>query len=92
VDCGIGRELGRGFRSSQRFDVCKKSPEIYQNWRSGFLQFLDGAGKISERNLLDGDRYSWLNGYSLASILVASYDHHQEHLEKLKEWLKEHQI
>jgi len=30
------------------------------------------------------------NGYSLAFILVASYDHHQEHLEKLLAWLTEH--
>jgi hypothetical protein len=31
-----------------------------------------------------------LNGYSLAFILVASYDHHQEHLEKLSRWLQDH--
>jgi hypothetical protein len=61
--------------------------EIYQNWENGFLQFLELGQKIAEKDLLDGDRYSWLNGYSLAFILVASYDHHQEHLEKLIEWL-----
>jgi hypothetical protein len=57
--------------------------EVYQNWNSGFLRFLELGTKISERDLLDGDRYPWLKGYSLAFILVASYDHHQEHLEKL---------
>ena len=61
--------------------------EIYENWRAGFLRFLALGSEISERNLLDGDRYPWLNGYNLASILVASYDHHQEHLEKLTDWL-----
>ncbi len=35
-------------------------------------------------------RYPWLRGYSLAFILVASYDHHQEHIEKLLAWLGEH--
>ena len=64
--------------------------EIYQNWRDGFLQFLELGDAISERNLLDTDRYTWLKGYSLAFILVASYDHHQEHLEKLIDWLREH--
>jgi hypothetical protein len=64
--------------------------EIYENWRNGFLRFLELGSKISERDLLDGDRYSWLKGYSLAFILVASYDHHQEHLEKLIVWLQEH--
>jgi hypothetical protein len=60
--------------------------EIYQNWKYGFLQLLKLGNKISERELLDGDRYRWLNGYSLAFILVASYDHHQEHFEKLVDW------
>jgi hypothetical protein len=64
--------------------------ETYQNWRNGFLRFLELGNKISERDLLDGDRYAWLKGYSLAFILVASYDHHQEHLEILTRWLKEH--
>lgn len=66
----------------------KSWPEVYQNWKEGFLRFLELGDKISERNLLDGDRYPWLKGYSLAFILVASYDHHQEHLEKLTDWLR----
>jgi hypothetical protein len=67
------------------FETYHEKPwsEIYRNWRDGFLKFLDLGNKISERDLLDGDRYSWLEGHSLAFILVASYDHHQEHLEKL---------
>ena len=66
--------------------------EIYQNWRDGFLQFLELGNEISERDLLDRDRYPWLKGYSLAFILVASYEHHQEHLEKLVDWLREREI
>ena len=64
--------------------------EIRQNWRDGFLRFLELGNKISEKDLLDGDRYPWLKGYSLAFILVASYDHHQEHLEKLIDRLRGH--
>lgn len=64
--------------------------EIHQNWREGFLRFLKSGELISEKDLLDGSRYPWLKGYSLAFILVASYDHHQEHLEKLLDWLREH--
>jgi len=63
--------------------------EIHQNWKEGFLQLLELGNKISERDLLDGSKYIWLKGYSLAFILVASYDHHQEHLEKLLGWLRE---
>ncbi len=63
---------------------------IHQNWREGFLRFLELGEAISEKDLLDGGKYPWLKGYSLAFILVASYDHHQEHLEKLFAWLEEH--
>ena len=63
--------------------------EAYQNWREGFLRLLELGENIPERDMLDGDRYLWLNGYSLAFILVASYEHHQEHLEKLIAWLQE---
>jgi len=66
--------------------------EIYQNWKNGFLHFLELGNEISERDLLDGDRFPWLKGYSLAFILIASYDHHQEHYEKLLAWLREHEI
>lgn len=68
----------------------KSWSEIYQNWREGFLRFMEVGEKISEKDLLDGDRFTWLNGYSLAFILISSYDHHQEHLEKLSSWLQEH--
>jgi hypothetical protein len=64
--------------------------ETYQHWREGFMRLLDLGELISERDLLDGERYLWLKGYSLALVLVASYDHHQEHLEKLLVWLREH--
>jgi hypothetical protein len=64
--------------------------EINQNWKNGFLRFLELGDTISERDLLDGDRYPWLKGYSLAFILVASYDHHQEHIEKVTDWLRMH--
>ena len=66
--------------------------EMHGNWRTGFLRFLDVGSEISERKLLDGDQYPWLKGHSLAFILVASYDHHQEHFEKLTAWLQEQGI
>lgn len=66
----------------------KPGSEIYENWRNGFQHFLKLGQAISERDLLDSDRYPWLKGYSLAFILIASYEHHQEHIEKLQNWLK----
>jgi hypothetical protein len=62
--------------------------EIHQNWRNGYLHFIELGEKFSEPDLLAGDKYPWLQGYSLAVILIASYDHHQEHFDKLKKWLQ----
>jgi hypothetical protein len=67
----------------------KPWPEIHQNWKIGFLHFIQLGSAIPERDLLDTDQYPWLKGYSLAFILVASYDHHQEHLNKLIPKLQE---
>ena len=56
---------------------------VHRNWSQGFLRFLDLGAQISEQDLLDAGRYPWLHGHSLAFILVASYDHHREHLDEL---------
>lgn len=57
--------------------------EVYKEWRTGFLHFLAISEQIAEPALLDADRFAWLSGYALADVLLGSYDHHQEHLEKL---------
>jgi len=63
--------------------------KVHQNWREGFLRFLELGGKISEIDLLAEGKYSWLNGAPVVFVLVASYDHHQEHWDKMVEWHKE---
>lgn len=63
--------------------------KVHQNWREGFLRFLELGEGISEKDLLDAGRYPWLDGHPLAFIFLASYDHHQEHLEKLLIGLQE---
>jgi hypothetical protein len=61
---------------------------IHKNWKAGYQGLLESAQAISERDLLDTSRYAWLEGYSIALILLATYDHHQEHYEKLQAWLQ----
>ena len=63
--------------------------EVHNKWKNGYLRLIDLGKGIPERDLLDGGRYPWLNGYPLALILIASYDHHQEHFEKLTAWQQE---
>lgn len=92
LNVGEGWEEDADRVNALTFETNHEKPwsEIYQNWKNGFLRFVELGDNISERDLLDGDRYPWLKGYSLAFILVASYDHHQEHLENLTNWLREH--
>jgi len=63
--------------------------KVYRNWREGFLRFLELGERVSEKDLLDAGRYAWLKGRPLALVLLGSYDHHQEHLEKSLAWLWE---
>jgi hypothetical protein len=74
------------------YETCREQSwlKVYRNWSEGFLLFLEAGEGISEKDLLDAGRYPWLNGYPLAYIILASYDHHQEHLEKLLAWQQEH--
>ena len=74
------------------YETYREQPwsSVHRDWREGFLRFLELGEGILEKDLLDAARYPWLEGHPLAFILLASYDHHQEHLEKLLAWLREH--
>ena len=63
--------------------------KVYQDWNEGYLRLLEAGKGIAEKDLLDSSRYPWLKGYPLAYILLATYDHHQEHYEKLLAWRQE---
>ena len=71
------------------YEICHARPwsVVHRCWREGFLQLLESGEPFSERDFLDREKYPWLEGYSLAFILIASYEHHQEHLEALMEAL-----
>ncbi|MEZ4657837.1 MAG: DinB family protein [Caldilineaceae bacterium] len=57
--------------------------EVYAQWRAAFHHFLNVSEQVPEPALLDASRFAWLSGYSLADVLLGSYDHHQEHLDGL---------
>jgi hypothetical protein len=63
---------------------------VRQNWKDGFSRLLELGERISERDMMDESRYTWMEIRPLALILIGTYDHHQEHLDKLLAWLKEH--
>lgn len=57
--------------------------EVHQQWHSGFTRLLELGAALPEPTLLDSSRFAWMGGYSLADVLLGTYDHHQEHLDKL---------
>ncbi len=61
--------------------------EIYRRWRDGYMRMVELGGAVDEPALLDSERFGWLDGYPLACVLIASYDHHQEHLDGALAWL-----
>lgn len=58
-------------------------PGVYQEWRAGFLRFLELGEALPEDKLLDAGRYAWLDGYPLLAVLEGSLEHHREHAEYL---------
>lgn len=64
--------------------------EVHQIWRDGYLHLLELAQSIPEPNLLNSGMLPWMGPYSLADTLIATYDHHQEHYDKLLAWLADH--
>jgi hypothetical protein len=76
------------------YETYKELPwaEVHQNWREGFQHLLEASASVPEKDLLDSGKYKWQVGYALAAFLLSTYDHHQEHLENLIAWRKEHEV
>jgi hypothetical protein len=56
---------------------------VHEDWRAGYLRFMELGQAIPEKDLLDATRYPWMAGQPLISSLQASLEHHQEHAEYL---------
>ena len=67
----------------------KPWPNVYADWRGQFLRILELAEGIPEQNVLDPGRYAWMGGYPLSASFLGSYEHHEEHIEKLIAWLNQ---
>jgi hypothetical protein len=75
------------------YETYREQPwsRVYQDWRDGFLRFLKLGEEIPENELSDTEKYPWLKGYSLFAVLQGSYEHHHDdHLEPLLAWLRQH--
>ena len=67
-------------KAIQETYVGRSWESIHQEWRDGYLRFLDLAAAIPEPVIFDPKRFPWLRGYPLSAVLEGSWDHHKEHL------------
>ncbi len=66
--------------------------DIYQEWRTGFLRFLELLRAIPEADLRPDGNLAWLAEYELLNSDTGAYDyHHAEHREGLEAWLHKDQ-
>lgn len=66
-------------------------PRVHQDWREGYLRLLKLGQEIPENDLLDTEKYAWLEGYALFAVLKGTYEHHHvDHLEPLRAWISQH--
>lgn len=57
--------------------------QVRELWQTSFRRFLELAEALPEAEMLDTQKYAWLNGYALYDVLNGSYEHHCEHYEAL---------
>ena len=68
-----------------RSNAQKNWSQIYSEWTDNFSHLLELTEKCSEEILLAEGKFSWIDGYPLMAVLLGTYLHHKEHLEKLTE-------
>lgn len=63
--------------------------DVHQEWRQGFLRFLDLLRATPEADMHPGGKLAWLAEYELLDADAGVYDyHHAEHRVQLAAWLQ----
>ena len=63
---------------------------VYSDWKAQFQHYLELSRQIPEKDLLEPGRFAWMGSYALAASSMGSLEHHKEHLDSLRAWLREH--
>jgi hypothetical protein len=63
---------------------------VYKDWKIQFQHYLELSSQISEKDLLEPGKYTWMGVYALSASSLGALDHHQEHFDTLRAWLREH--
>jgi len=61
---------------------------VIADWQQAREDLLEQLAGLSEADLNDPDRFPWSNGRTLLDRIASdSYDHEQEHIEQIREWM-----
>jgi hypothetical protein len=64
---------------------------VIASWNEAREDLLDQIAGLSDIDLNDPDRFPWSEGRSLVDRIAAnSYEHEREHIEQIREWMKQH--
>jgi len=65
--------------------------DVHEEWRDGFLRFLELVRTIPESDLRSDGKLAWLAEFQPSEVLPRTYDmHHSEHRGLLEAWLRIH--
>jgi hypothetical protein len=66
---------------------------VYPLWKEGFLRTVQLGEEIPEGDFFDAQKYPWLQGFSVADVLLGTYEHHHvDHYEPIVAWLEQRGI
>src|SRR5262245_41303975 len=64
---------------------------VIASWNEAREDLLDQIAGLSDIDLNDPDRFPWNEGRSLLDRIAGnSYEHEREHIEQIREWMKQH--
>jgi hypothetical protein len=62
--------------------------EVLDQYRQSFVRIREAATALSERDLGDPERYTWMKDHPFADTITASFGHyHEEHEDAARQWL-----
>lgn len=63
-------------------------PEVQQEFRTSYQQFVACVEASSEEALFDPQRFPWMTGHALWELVAGNaFGHYEEHIAPIEEWL-----
>lgn len=76
--------------NAQFYQENKSRPldEVLTDFRTTHRQIMDIIQAMSEEDLFNSERFAWTEGEPLWQVIAGdTYEHYQEHLKQIQEWL-----